>query len=140
MNLYTILRRDCWRSVKRDTTRTSQKFIRALAAALVTAALAPTTSVGYTDLRSPDVRDAGRASETRDYTDLRSPDARDAGAASADRTSSPASTGESNGTDWEAVGVAAGGFLVLSTLGGVVLFSRRSGGRDLSRSRPGRVS
>lgn len=123
-------------------TRRSKRYIGALAAALVTAALAPATSAGYTDFRSPDTSDAGRTAEARDYRDLRSPDAGDAGVAASDRTPSPASTGESSGTDWHAAApIAAGGLLVLSALVGVVLLRRRSGGvRTVRVARPGRVS
>jgi len=63
-------------------SRTKNRIIATLTAALVAAALAPSASVAYQDLRSPDARDAEQASETTQSQDLRSPDARDAAQAS----------------------------------------------------------
>jgi hypothetical protein len=63
-------------------SRTNNRVIGTLAAALVVAALVPGASIAYQDLRSPDARDAAQASETTQSQDLRSPDARDAAFAS----------------------------------------------------------
>ena len=70
-------------------SRTNNRVIGTLAAALVVAALVPGASIAYQDLRSPDARDAAQASETTQTTqsqDLRSPDARDAALASQTRS------------------------------------------------------
>ena len=67
-------------------SRTNNRVIGTLAAALVVAALVPGASIAYQDLRSPDARDAAQASETTQSQDLRSPDARDAALASQTRS------------------------------------------------------
>lgn len=130
-------------------SRTRIRIIWTLGAALVAAALAPSASVAYDDLRSPDTRDAARASEAQAYQDLRSPDARDAARASdatqtrdlrspdaRDAGRDPAAsfpavtpTSEPSATDWGDVEVVAGGVLgvMLIGLGGLVLFNRRRG-------------
>jgi hypothetical protein len=128
-------------------SRTKNRIIATLTAALVAAALAPSASVAYQDLRSPDARDAAQASQTTPGQDLRSPDARDAASASqarsyqdlrspdsrdaGQRQSSPpaTATGDPTGTDWGDVGLVAGGVVMLIALGGLVLFGRRRGGR-----------
>jgi hypothetical protein len=70
-------------------SRTNNRVIGTLAAALVVAALVPGASIAYQDLRSPDARDAAQVSKTTQTTqsqDLRSPDARDAALASQTRS------------------------------------------------------
>ncbi len=94
-------------------------------AVLATALLPAGASASYSDLRSPDARDAARASEMRDYQDLRSPDARDAGRPA--QTPSPATSSGSSGFDWDAPATAGGGVLVFLALGGTALVSRRRG-------------
>ena len=75
------------------------------------------------DLRSPDARDAGLASEARHYQDLRSPDARDAGRVPS--TPSPAPSPTDDGTNWGDIGIVAGGALLLVGLGVLAMLSRR---------------
>jgi hypothetical protein len=108
-------------------SRTKNRIVATLTTALVAAALAPSASVAYQDLRSPDARDAALASQARSYQDLRSPDARDAG--QRQPSPSPTPTGDSTGTDWGDVGIVAGGVVMLIALGGLVLFGRRRGSR-----------
>jgi hypothetical protein len=128
-------------------SRTKNRIIATLTAALVAAAVAPSASVAYQDLRSPDARDAALASQAHSHQDLRSPDARDAALASQAHSyqdlrspdardagqrqlsPSPTPTGDSTGTDWGDVGIVAGGVVMLIALGGLVLFGRRRGGR-----------
>src|ERR671923_1414907 len=137
---------------------TKNRIIGTVATALVAVALAPnagaTSGAGapYQDLRSPDARDAARASATTQNQDLRSPDARDAALASQARnyqdlrspdardagrphpSPSPTPTGDSTGTDWGDVGIVAGGVLMLIGLGGLVLFARRRGSVEKPRT------
>jgi hypothetical protein len=131
-------------------SRTRNTIIGALTAALVAAALAhgagaqdlrspdardaaQTSRTTQTpDLRSPDAQDAALASQARSYQDLRSPDARDAGQPHA--SPSPTPTGDSTGTNWDDVGIIAGGVLALIGLGGLFLFDQRHGSARKSRA------
>ena len=113
-------------------------------AAMAATVLVPTGSMVYTDLRSPDARDAGRAasaaqtelrspdtrdagreSERRAYTDLRSPDARDAGRVGLAAAAPAASRDRSSGPDAK---VVAGSVLALLAIagGGLAIVSARA--------------
>jgi hypothetical protein len=95
-------------------------------AALLAVCAAP--AYANQDLRSPDARDAARASAETSYQDLRSPDARDAGQESptvqvpepvVEIRESPGS-----GFDWGDAGIGAAGLLaLLSIAGGVTLLA-----------------
>jgi hypothetical protein len=107
----------------------------ALAAALITTALAPTVSVAYQsqDLRSPDARDAVEGL----YRDLRSPDARDAAQPPTPVAQGALSGGADDNGGSELAMVLAGTAIALIGLGGGVFVVRRTMAR---RSRGSTVS
>ena len=96
------------------------KLGRVLVSGLIASAIFAPAASAYTDLRSPDARDAGRASEARNSQDLRSPDARDAAGqyvSDVAPASDTADTTGSGGFDWSTAGISAAalsGLLIVS--------------------------
>ena len=110
----------------------SPRSSRAAALGLVLAALVPATAMAGQDLRSPDASDPFTAPTAR--VDFRSPDARDAAAGrSAAHSPSvvfvrmPQRTHGTGRTDWNDVGLGAGGALIIFALstGGALAVQRR---------------
>ena len=103
---------------------TTRKITKSLAAICVAGAIvAPAASA--TDLRSPDGTDGAVVIAPPPYQDLRSPDASDPVVnTSGSYTSAPEPS--SSGSDWDTVGIVAGGVLLAGALGfGLFAVSRR---------------
>ncbi len=86
----------------------------------------PTTT--YQDLRSPDARDAASVSEQGQYQDLRSPDARDAGRVVPQAPVASASP-SSDGFNWGYLAIGAGALLLLIVAGTLITRSVRVGAK-----------
>ena len=115
-------------------SRTTSKMMKSLMAAVVVAALVAPAAGAYVGPLHP--REAGNISAPTQGQDLRSPDARDAGQVASSPSPGPTPTGDSTGTDWGYVSILGGVALGLSTLGGLVLYTRNRGtGRQASRPR-----
>ena len=87
--------------------------------------IAQSAGQSYTDLRSPDARDASRVDVVSNGQDLRSPDASDAARPSLTPVQSPT---PDNGTDWGEIGMITGAVvLALGGAGAVFYITRRRG-------------
>ncbi len=112
-------------------SRTTNRIIGTLAAALAVVALSPSASMANQDLRSPDARDAASSGTMRGH-DLRSPDARDAASSgtmrgqdlrspdaidAAQQPPVPSPSADPSGTQWPDAALVAGGAAGLVAIG-----------------------
>jgi hypothetical protein len=108
-------------------SRTRNRIIGTLAAALAVAALAPAASVGFTDHRSPDAQYPTPGVQASDYQDHRSPDAKDPYRLGPSLSPAPTPTAETSGFDRGDASIAAGAVLGLVLIGlSVMVVHRRS--------------
>jgi len=101
------------------------RITKSLTAMCVAAAVvAPGAGAQQQDLRSPDGSDGGAT--VAPAQDLRSPDASPQVVNTQSGSYSPSPSDSSSGTDWDTIGIVAGGVLLAGALGfGVFAASRR---------------
>ena len=105
---------------------TTSRITKSLATMCMAAAvLAPGAGAqGTQDLRSPDGSDGAVVSAPAQ--DLRSPDASGGVVSTETASYTPAPSDSSSGTEWDAIGIVAGGTLLLGAVGfGLFVVSRR---------------